>query len=92
MKLNIVNRLLAFLGLDYLVGVFVSGRVGYFGAYVTLITAHILSFGVTCYILQYNTIIGFSVAISLWVLFIYLIRRYIGYRLRNSEERRKSLS
>ena len=59
MRLNIVNRLLAFVGLDYLVGVFVSGRAGYLVAYITLITAHILSFFVTFLILQYNTTIGF---------------------------------
>lgn len=92
MRLNIVNRLLAFVGLDYLVGVFVSGRAGYLVAYVTLIIAHILGFSVTYYILQYNTIIGFFIAVILWVLFIFLIRKYISYRLRKSEEQRKSLS
>src|SRR5699024_8924211 len=47
-----------------------------------------------CYVFNFTIqyYYRFFIAVILWILFIFLIRKYISYRLRKSEERRKSLS
>lgn len=81
MSFNIVSRLFELSGLDYFTGLFITGRVGYFVASVTLILAHMLSFVCTFIFLQYNSIIGLCIAVLLWISLIFLLRKYINSRL-----------